>query len=323
MYLLRQLLILILAFDTCYLCAQKIGTLENARLKGIKAENGLIISWQWMSSDLKAPQVEVFDEEGHPLARAQVLRCVPDAGRVSISDVSARPGFIAVAAVYRKAGTKHLRPVPTLLVFDFKGQLSSAFSLVPSREIHRIEVDQAFNVWTMTTHADNKDPSSVPMVVEYTSEGKVAKQLLARSEFPFHAQEIVYDHSIGPVFMGYDAAGLWFWLPGSTELVAIPADGSGSTIVKTGLPERVGHESGVLISMTRNGSGRIVAQLRDIGKNRAVEISYHTWSADTGWSQLKLSDCDGGLMIGGSENRLLYLQYQKGPPDREDICTSR
>jgi hypothetical protein len=162
------------------------------------------------------------------------------------------------------------------------------------------------------------------MVVEYTSEGLVSKQLLARSEFPLHAGWTEDNHLIGRPFMGYDSEGLWFWLPGSTELVAIPKDGRGSTIVETRIPRRDGHEHGVLLSISRDSSGKLVGQLRDVGKNGAKEISYHAWSAKTGWQQLKPTECDGGLLIGGNENRFLYLEYQnqKGPIDREDICAS-
>ncbi len=324
MYLLSRCATFVIVCTACYIHAQNIGTLENTRLKGIKSENRLIISWRPTSSDSNAKQVEVFDEQGHPITSLHVLRCVPEAGRVSISDVSARlGGMIAVAAVFRKAGTRHLRPVPTLLVFDFKGQLSSGFSLVPSREIYRIEVDQGFNVWTMTAHADNKDPSTVPMIVEYNSKGVVSKELLTRNKFPFHAQWTQDNPAIGKAFMGYDSGGLWFWLPGSTELVTISAEGGRSTIVKTELPKHDGRDGGVLISIVRDASGKMVGQLREVGENGALKISYYTWSAITGWLRLEPVSCDGGLLIGASEKGLLYLQYQgASAADRVSICMS-
>jgi hypothetical protein len=343
MYLLRCLATFGIIYMACYTHAGSIGTLEHTRLRGIKSENRLIMSWRLTSSDSNAQQVEIFDEQGQPITSLHVLRCVPEAGTVGIYDVSARRGgMIAVAAVYRKAGTRHVRPVPTLLLFDFNGRLSSAFALEPSREIYKIEVDEKLNVWTITSHADNKDPSTVPMVVEYNSNGIVSRELLTRDNFPFHAKWTQTGPSIGNAFMGYDSIGLWFWLPGSTELVTISAEDGRSAIVKTGLPEHHGRgltaqlrndgvgsidalqHTRVLVSIVRDASGKIVGQLGDVGENGAARISNYTWSPITGWSPLELDSCDGDRLIGASEKGLLYLQYQvASAADRVSVCVSQ
>jgi hypothetical protein len=241
---------------------------------------------------------------------------------VGIYDVSARSGqMIAVAAVFAKAGNRHLRPVPTLLLFDFNGRLSSAFALEPSRQIHRLALDEKSNVWTITDHSDNRDPSTVPMVVEYTSAGVVSKELLTRDKFPLHARETLEDILIGRAFMGYDSRGLWFWLPGSTELVTVSPDDGRSTILKTQLPTTKGRNSLVPLHFARESSGKIAAQFRGDWPLRESEVANYLFSASTGWSRLESSSCDGGMLLGASEKGLLYLQHEKDS-DRVTVCVS-
>ena len=320
MRFLHDSLIFVTICGASYFYAQSTGILENTRLKQMKSENGLILSWQPGSTDAKAKQAEVFDEDGHSIASLNILRLVPEAERVSIWDVSARPGhMIAVAAVYRKAD-HHLRPVPTLLLFDFSGRLLSAFALEPSREILRLAVDDKSHVWTITSSSDNKDPSTVPMVVEYTPAGLISRELLTRDKFPFHAREMQDTLANGPAFMGYDSGGLWFWLPGSTELVTISAADGRSAIVKTQLPMQMGRGSWVPMKIVHESSGRLVAQVRQDRGQGEPKISNYSWSAATGWSKLEPGSCEGGFLIGASEKGLLYLQYEQGSIGHARIC---
>jgi hypothetical protein len=322
MHLLGSSVIVVAICSASVFYAQNIGTLENTRRRQIKSENGLILSWQGNSSEPNDKQVEVFDEEGHPVVSLNILRSVPEAGRVGIYDVSARSGqMIAVAAVFAKAGNRHLRPVPTLLLFDFNGRLSSAFALEPSRQIHRLAVDEKSNVWTITDHSDNRDPSTVPMVVEYTSAGVVSKELLMRDKFPLHARATLEDALIGRAFMGYDSGGLWFWLPGSTEVVAISPNDGKTTIVKTRLPQVKGRTGVVPLRFARDSSGRIAAQFREDRPQRESKVANYLFSASTGWSRLESSSCGGGMLLGTSDKGLLYLQYEKHS-DRATVCVS-
>ena len=113
---LPTLMIFFLLCVTKYSYTQNIRTLSDNNFQRIKSENGLTLTWLLVCSDSNASQVDVFDEEGRSILGLNVLRLVPDALRVSIYDVSARPGReIAVAAVYRKAGKPYVRPVATLL----------------------------------------------------------------------------------------------------------------------------------------------------------------------------------------------------------------
>jgi hypothetical protein len=311
--------ILVTIISSCSVYAQPIGTVEHTRNKMVKVENALIISWDG-SSDANANHVEIFDEQGHSITSLNVLRPVQEASQVSISDVSARPGsVIAVAAVYAsKEGNRRVRPVASLLLFDFNGHLLSAFALEPSRGIVRLAVDDKSNVWTLTGYADNKDPSTIAMVVQYTPEGIVARKLFTRNMFPFHASETWEDTSIGRAFMGYDSGLLWFWLPGSTELVTVSVGDGKSVIAKTQLPKRVGRTV-VPSNLTRESSGKLVAQVYEIEDHGEFEIANYTWSAGTGsWSPFKPDTCDGARFIGVGDGGRIYLRYEA---DGTSICT--
>ncbi len=305
-------------------CAQNVGVIEHTRNKTIKVENSFIASWKDYSSDVVENQVDIFDQQGHPVSSLNVLRPVPDAKDVGIYDVSARPGsFVAVAAVYRKAGDRHLRPVPTLLLFDFNGRLSSAFALAPSREIVRLAVDNQSSIWTLTAHADNKDPSTIPLVVKYMPDGSVAKELLTRSMFPFHATATREDTSIGSADMGYDSGGLWFWLPGSTDLVTFSVEDK-PTMQKTQTPRRAGHNTAAPFKIVRESSGNLVGQFHEAGEHGgSTEITNYIWSPNTGaWLQFQPGECDGGRFIGIGDKGLMYLMYKNDRSDTADICVS-
>jgi hypothetical protein len=78
---------------------QEVGTLTQIQSHGwSKAENGLVMSWHSMAADAALDQIDVADVSGQKLASLNVLRLVPDASKVDISDVSAiRDRSIAVA----------------------------------------------------------------------------------------------------------------------------------------------------------------------------------------------------------------------------------
>jgi hypothetical protein len=235
---LRSSAVLLIILSSYCADAQYIGALDHAKGRQLKFENTLIISWLMVSSDdPNAKQVEIFDEFGRSLTKLDVLRLMPEAMRVSIYDVSARPGdVIAVAAVYRSKETDG-RVRPTLLTFDFGGRLLSAIALASSRQIAQLEVDDQSNIWTLTDHVDDgDDPSTLPMVVEYNSHGVEIRKVLTRVMFPLHARRIQESVSTGTVSMGHYSNTLWFWLPGSTDLVTVSTGDGGAVIAKTGLP---------------------------------------------------------------------------------------
>lgn len=321
---LRALTIVLLFCISKYSYSQNIRTLSDSNFQRIRSENGLILTWQLLCSDSNASQINVFSEEGQPILSLNVLRLVPDALRVSIYDVSARPGReIAIAAVYRKAGKPYVRPVATLLLFDFSGRLLSAHKLDRSHGIETLAIDDKSNIWTVTTYSGNKNPSTVPMVVEYTSDGTVAKELLTRDKFPFHAKEMQVGPEIGRVFAGYGSGEMWFWLPGSTELVTISTGDGRSRIVKTQLPHRTGSASEHPLGIVRDGPDRIVAQFGEIEENNPHRVSYYTWSTSGGWSSFDPGPCVGGLLIGAGEKGLVYMQPQSAAARRTTICVSQ
>jgi hypothetical protein len=312
---LASILLVIVSASNDY--GQIVGTLQNSRPKGLRYENGLLLSWDAVSTDAKAKQVEILDKVGHSMMSLSVLRLVPEAERVGIWDVSARAGqLIAVSAVFRKAD-HHLRPVPTLLLFDC---LLQALALEPSREILRLTLDDRSNIWTVTSHLDNKSPSTVPMVVEYSPTGEIVKEMLMRDQFPLHAEVTKETRLTGSAFMGFDFGFIWFWLPGSTELVTISQRDSTYTIAKTGLPKLEGADSSIPVRIARETPETLVAQVRGDGRNAHSNLYEYTWSANQGWLPSKpLGPCAGGVLVGATETGLLYL-HASDASGQDGIC---
>ena len=287
--------------------------------KNWKYEGGLIISWDPVSGDAGAKQVGISNAMGQLVTSLNVLAPVHDARRVSIYDVSARKNLVAVAAVYEsKEGNKQVRPTAALLLFGFNGQLLSAFALEPSHQIALLAVDDDSNVWTITDHADtNVAPSTVPMVVKYTAKGEVANELLTRNMFPFHASDIRQDTEIGAPAMGYEAGVVWFWLPGSTDFVTISTRDNKITRAKTELPQRSGKRV-VPISIRRDLSGDILAQVGENDEQGNRVPGHYRWSRDGAWARFKPGNCEGGILIGVGNNGQVYRRA-----DHTDVCNFR
>ncbi len=295
---------------------------ESRHPRTTKFENGLVVSWDGVSSDVSSNQINISDEKKTTIVDINVLECVPDASRVSIYDVAMRGNVIAVAAVFQsKKGNKQVRPTSSLMLFDAKGRLASAFALAPSYAIRRLALDEQGNIWTLTDHADiNVDPSTVPMLVEYSAEGTIEKQLLPRSQFPFHASDTKEDVKIGAPVMGYSSGIVWFWLPGSTDMVTMTTSDGKASMTKTHMPSSTAQLQ-VLLGIVREPSGNMVAQVREYDNPRIDgRTVYYTWSPSSGsWSQFTVDQCDGAsALIGADDNGEVYMNYNKrtGP----EIC---
>jgi hypothetical protein len=87
---------------TCCASAQYVGMLQQPQRHRIKAENGLIISWNDVSNDVDEQQVKLYNQAGRLLTSLAVLRpAQKEARSVSIYDVSARPGGIIAVAGFQ------------------------------------------------------------------------------------------------------------------------------------------------------------------------------------------------------------------------------
>jgi hypothetical protein len=294
---------------------QQIGTLKTQQAGSVKAENGVIIAWTPKASDASTNQIEIFDMKGQPLVSLNILRATPEAKRVSIYDVSALPNkVIAVAAVYGRGDGGPA--VDTLQYFSFRAELLSFFLLQPSREIARLAVDKDENVWALSRSSAGGDTSLLPMVVEYSRGGQVLKQMLRRSDFPGNEQILRQDPGVGVVQFGYSEGWLWFWLPGSTDIVV--ADTTNGTVLrnKTGLPGAIG--KAVPMRMIREESGRLVAETEALDHSTAHTL--YQWSPKTSsWTAFEPTGCGVGYgLVGMNGQQQIYIEASDGAG--QEIC---
>jgi len=322
MNLLRRYVVLTMILNATSVYAQHIGAIEQPmRTRMMKPQNGLIITWmEGRVYEADVNQVDIFDERGHRVTGLNVLRPVQDASRVSIYDVSARPGsIIAVAALHTSEEIDgSLRMVNSLLVFDFSGQLLSAFALEPRLGIRKLAVDDKANIWTLTDNDGYQDPATVPLIVEYSPEGTVIREVLTRNQFPLHAGLLKEDLEIGRISMGLDSGVLWVWLPGSTDFIAVSTSDGKTTLKKTQMPKRANFTEVPISKVIREPAGDLIAEFREEGQNDDYDLAYYRWSPSQGqWSLFKPGACDGERLEGISGDRQIYLRYGA---EHTDIC---
>lgn len=286
----------------------------------VKAEDGFLISWRINSRDAKATQINIArlsDDPARPFVTLNVLRLVPDAMGVSVYDVSARGDLIAVAAVYKSKDEK-LHPTGRLLLFNLKAELLWECALPRTRTAALLTIDDDSNIWTLTAGPGSEfEPSRVSLVVEYNSRGDTVRELLPRSQFPFHATETLGDFDAGWPQMGYASGIVWFWLPGSNDLVTISTSDGKSIAAKTGMPAKPGYKLAPL-NLFREQAGDVLMQVYEDDTHGADGPAYFRWSSSkNAWSEVTPEECEGGLLIGISENLPVYLRHVK---DKMSLC---
>lgn len=307
------------ALLSSYSHAQVLGTIGGVQPNGwAKAENGMILSWHSMTRDAGSAQVDVSNRYGNHLASLNLLRLVPEAATVDISDVSAVPGLIATAVAYvSKRSSAQVRPASALVLFDFSGNLVSFLSLAPWRDALRIELDADSNIWALNSIGDeSKSAGSGSMLVEYSAKGAVLKELLPRTSFPTHANEIKGNPEMGFAAMGRNGGAVWFWLPGSTEFVTVEGSGGASSIVKTGLPSP--NKPIRPVSFARDRSGALIGEFSE---KESSQLVYYRWlPSSKSWVQFEPGVCAGGWLVGTDEADQIYLTFGKNHPVA--ICAS-
>jgi hypothetical protein len=295
---------------------------HDKRTRGLKAENGLIITWLAGGiTDADANQVDIFDDNGILVTSLNVLRPVEGARQAFIYDVSGRPGsLIAVAAVY-ESKEKEFSPAAALLIFDTRGRLLSAHALDPTNLVVRLVVDENSNIWTLTHNfIDNKTPPTAPIVVEYTSDGKIVRELLALSDLFSQGGQPKQSLANGIITMGYEAGVVWIWLPGSTALVTISASGGNVKIVQTGLAKSDTYKE-VPLDITRDSTGDIIEFAREESKGAGYNVSYFAWSSSTGqWSRFTPGECEGARILGTGDGGLIFALW--GPNSHKKVICS-
>jgi hypothetical protein len=288
------------------------------RYSGLKAENGLIIGWQSQLENRETAQIDVYDKEARLLASLSPLRHVPEAKRATVHDVSALPQhIIAVAVAYRKS--EDTVPATSLLYYDFSGKLLLALALEPSREISCLTIDARSNVWTLTMGAGGRNPSDVPMVVVYGPTGTVVKEMLKRADFPAHAKVTLENETIGVPTLGHGADLVWFWLPGSTDLVSIKTDGFSVERTSTSLPQRSPRE--VPLKMVRSDSGSLLAEImsKQDDQHRG-EFGFFVRSATTKHWERFDPPCVNCLLIGADDGNALFESHSEGRVDIHEVA---
>jgi hypothetical protein len=147
--------------------------------------NHRVLSYQTQTSAGQvAVQITSIDRS-EPTVKINVLKDFP--GAVKAVVVGVTPGAdrsIAVACrvLYpqraRASGLKEL-----ILTYDPAGKLIKIWDVAPY-EPRALSSDERGNVYSLGIRFDAHPPADYPMLVEYTPDGKIAREMLAASSFP-------------------------------------------------------------------------------------------------------------------------------------------
>lgn len=248
--------------------------------------------------------------------------------------------YVSKASTRAAPAAMSAAPAASLLIFDLNGQLKSAFALESWQTVHNLAIDDQFNIWTLAGFNPGNDPSVEPMVVEYSDTGVVLKELLPRSLFPLHARSVTETPSTGHTAMGFSAGVVWFWLPGSTDLVTISVNDGKTSIMKTALPTGPSNSTSIEqwtrtkpefvlgpndaevplgAAFKASDNSELIAEFRETDSNGESTLAYYSWSPSTTfWSQFNPGACDGARLIGSDDAGQIYLRFGS---DRDEICS--
>ena len=279
-----------------------------------KAENGMVVEWQLSSESRNATQVGIYDNRGKLVVALSPLQLVPEAKRVTISDISMLPGnIIAMSALFLKAD--NTVPAGSLLCFDFQGNLLSAVALSRSRLIRYLTVDSDANIWTLTWASGGQKPSEASLIAAYRPTGENLKELFKRSDFPVHAVTTKENQTLGVVGFGHTSNEVWFWLPGSNELVTFRASDSSFHRFDTGLPHLSSDEAPLKVVLTNSGTLLMETWGRQNSTGIGQRYLFARHAASKSWQQF-YPPCSGCILAGANNDKAVFMKTQG---DTEEI----
>lgn len=237
---------------------------------------------------------------------------------MDINDVAmTSTGVIVAAATYTKGpGTL---PSSVLLYFNLHGQVRSVVALLPTRQVAKLAVDEESNVWTLTESTTGKDPSTVPMLVEYDSTGNAVRELLKRSQFAADADIIHGD--IGMVGFGYVNGAVWFWTPASQDFVTVDVHNGSFTKFHTGMPNQSPAETAM--GTFRDGDSLVSLILGSTKPHSPGTWGIFRWSRAQGWSRIEPVGCqEQKIFLRDLENGKGIFASRSQDQLGTDVCMS-
>ena len=143
------------------------------------------------------------------------------------------------------------------------------------------------------------------MVVVYGPTGTIVKEMFKRTDFPVHANFTQEDETIGVPAFGHGADVVWFWLPGSTDLVSIQAHSFSVERTSTGLPQRSPRE--VPLRMVRGESGSLLAEIMSRQDDQHPgEFGFFMRSAGTNHWEHFNPPCANCLLVGSDAGKAFF-----------------
>lgn len=156
-----------------------------------------------------------------------------------------------------------------------------------------------------------RKPSEEPMVVGYSPSGDVLKEVAKRSEFPDHASEIQENDRVGVTGFGHTSDSIWFWLPGSTDLVTFKTHGSSLNRSVTGLPNQSPRE--ITVRVLRTDIGTPLTEIRSSqDEQHGGQFNFFSRSAATNQWEPFYPPRSLCTLIGTDSGQALFLKAQDG-----------
>lgn len=220
---------------------------------------------------------------------------------VSIWDVSARkPGFIAVAAVYTRAGAPN---VGVLLYFGWDGKLM-LWKETP--DIRSLEIDEADHVWALNDF--DPDNRSEFVFTEFNSTGFVIKGVV-EAQGGWSTNEGTQEG--GQTSFGISPGEVWAWLPHTRTFVVADRRTAAATTYQPGLPDVPQSFERLARRAERLPDGQLLMDVswRVAGKPQ-LDSAWFVWSPNSNWTKLPHPVSDrNGFLYGIDRGQVISVSF--------------
>jgi hypothetical protein len=269
--------------------------------------------------DLVTPSVRTYRNGTEAGLNAFVLREFPEAREIDVWNVAATPdGGVALLCVLQ-LGQRRVQHV--LLTYDAWGMLRKVWDMHPYHH-HQIAVDANSNVYAFGHRLDRGDEPAepdYPLLVKYSPDGKVLRELLPRSRFPAGMDVVGTNSSTGEHQLLVVRNSLVLYVAGTKELFWFDLSGElQQRLPLSSVLNQMAADTGSawveILCLAVKSNGEVLAQIRlwpRDGSSESIRFAMVRIAADTssweGLSPTTRAPQPGWFLGLNREGKLLFL----------------
>jgi hypothetical protein len=269
------------------------------------------------------PAIETYSETGTPSPPISPLADFPKDEELYVWDIAATPeAGTAISAMFKERGTRKLWY--RLLFYDGTGTLAKVWNMYPY-EHDRIVVDSDGNVYAFGDRVDITSPKGnpdYPVLIKYSPDGKISKELLQRSDFPLD-KEFVHTGGDSDPFLYLAQDTLVLYVSGTGDLFSFDLDGklqrrTNLYPVLSKITSEIGASESEVMALVGSDRRGFIAQIRSyIKKPTGGSFSFSLvkiTSDGSSWARIgpTTNDPQPGVLLGSGRTAMMFLNHVDG-----------